>query len=653
MNRYRATTCALVLLAYGLRVYLIGGQSLWGDEAISIGRAMESLLDITRDAPHEGTLPPLYYYLLHFWLPWVGTTEFAVRFLSLVWGVLTVPALYVAVRRTAGDRAGVMVALLAAVSPFYVYYSQETRMYAQATCLATFSTALFLRLVLQSPRNRVALVWLGYVATSTLAVFTHYFAGFVLVAQNVVLAAYLGAQWITGRIRTMGAQRNDPAGATSDTLGSQLLRWCASQVAILLLLTPWVLYAGESLRVTAAAVNRAGMPLGDILQRVLLTFSLGSSIEAQNGLHLSFLFLALALLALACRPREAWTWLVLLVIPVLCIYYVSFIPQVGWTRYFMVASPAWLALVAVGLDALLGSAPLPMARRGHSLLVWRRGVTLAVLAALLLSAGVSLAAYYWDPRYARYDWRGAVARLEANPQSSTAVIVNGPAWLPDFDYYFRGSIARYDLPRGDLQGWDRLEPELRRIAATHTGVWLVKYYPPDYDPDGRLERWLAEHAFRTGGQWVENATFSYYSLPRGTEAPATIVNANFGDQIVLRNAVVARVQEPGGYLLQLTLTWQATAVPDADYAVFVHLVDQDGRPVAQYDSVPVSGFRPTSAWQPGELVTDRMGLAMPVGSQAASLQLWVGLYRPNDGRRIPVLSSQHGDQGDHIQLSLP
>ncbi len=197
MTRQRFLTLAVLAVAFATRVFRLDGQSLWGDEAISVSRATESLLSITQTAPHEGTLPPLYYYLLHFWQPMVGTTEFAVRYLSLLFGVLTVAVLYAAVRTSSGHRPAVLASALASISPFWVYYSQETRMYALATLLSLSSTWIFLRIV-QRPRRAITpSIWMGYVLVSSLAVFSHYFAGFVLLAQNVVAGARLAGDAAT------------------------------------------------------------------------------------------------------------------------------------------------------------------------------------------------------------------------------------------------------------------------------------------------------------------------------------------------------------------------------------------------------------------------------------------------------------------------
>ncbi len=374
---------------------------------------------------------------------------------------------------------------------------------------------------------------------------------------------------------------------------------------------------------------------------------------------LSCIFLAVAGLGVVRQPRHASIWLALLFIPVLAIYYVSFTPHQGWARYFMVASPAWLALVTLGVDSLLPEpslASIPWTGRAvRSLRTLAFG---SVLLALALACALSLRGYYTDPRYGRYDWRGTIARMEAASLPSAAVVVNGPPWLPEFDYYFhsslaRGSLARYDLPRPGLQAWPQIEQELQSAVATHTGIWLVKYYPPEYDPDGNVEGWLAQHAFRASGEWVENATFSFYSLPQPGTTITAPVSATFGNSILLRQVRVTRVPAKNGALLQVTLDWQATQPISDDLTVFVHVVDETGRLVSQRDSPPMSGFRPTSGWEKGEVIEDRLGVSVPGTATEQPLRLRVGLYQPATATRLTTTEGPTQSKGDFVEVPAP
>ena len=126
---------ALVLLAVALRFYRIDGQSLWSDEGTSVVLALRDLGAITRGAALD-IHPPLYYYLLHFWMTAFGSGEIAVRALSALLGAATVWLTWLLGRRLFSAPVGLAAALLLALSPLHVQYSQETRMYVLATLLA-------------------------------------------------------------------------------------------------------------------------------------------------------------------------------------------------------------------------------------------------------------------------------------------------------------------------------------------------------------------------------------------------------------------------------------------------------------------------------------------------------------------------------------
>lgn len=630
--------------AFGLRVFLLNGQSLWGDEAISLGRAIGTLAEIAADARHEGTLPPLYYLALHFWIQWAGTSEFALRFLSALEGTATAMFLFAALRVSAGSGAATAGALLAATSPFLVYYSQETRMYAQSAMMATASTALFLRLATHRGQN-TARTYTAYVLVSAGAVLTHYFAGFVLLAHNAAVAALLLVQ--ARRSRGSPSTLLPPATRT-------LASWSLSQIAILTLLAPWVVYVRQSLVVTALAVSRQSIRLDEIVETLLRVFSAGASVEAQTATTVGVAVAFLSIAALLLRPRQAAFWACALIVPVLATFYVSFTPHTGWPRYFIAAAPAWLALAAIGLTALMA----PWRRtcvdtRSRARAILPAVMSLATMAIIAVGTITSLRGYYTDPRYARPDWRGALAMMAVESLPSTALVVSGPAWLPELDYYHRGVPARFDLPLTNLNDWPTVERTLAGIISSRTGVWHLKYYPPDQDFDALTEQWLANHAFRASGQWVENATVSYYSLPVAGPERSYRPGVTFGGIVRLNGVRIARAPDRDSEVLQLILEWQAIREPQADFVVFAHAVAQNGRLVGQRDSQPMSGFRPTSHWEPGEMITDRIGIRVPEGADSDHLRVRIGLYSPGNGQRLPAMGQGGESLGDSYYADAP
>ena len=91
--------------------------------------------------------------------------------------------------------------------------------------------------------------------------------------------------------------------------------------------------------------------------------------------------------------------------------------------------------------------------------------------------------------------------------------------------------------------------------------------------------------------------------------------------------------------ITVTLYWQADAAPEGDLIVFVHLLDADGRLVAQGDGPPGQGDYPTWAWREGDRVTDPHVLTLPSDLVSGTFSVRVGLYRPDDGARMPVFDA--------------
>nr|MCU0466875.1 glycosyltransferase family 39 protein [Anaerolineae bacterium] len=135
---------ALVLVAFGLRLTALGAPSVWWDEAWSAWVAQQPLA-LTTELTARDVHPPLYQWLLHGWVRAAGISELAVRYLSVLWGVLTIALAYALGRRMGGNRAGWVALAVAACSVLLIRWSQETRMYAQAAALIALAAYATLR----------------------------------------------------------------------------------------------------------------------------------------------------------------------------------------------------------------------------------------------------------------------------------------------------------------------------------------------------------------------------------------------------------------------------------------------------------------------------------------------------------------------------
>jgi hypothetical protein len=91
-----------------------------------------------------------------------------------------------------------------------------------------------------------------------------------------------------------------------------------------------------------------------------------------------------------------------------------------------------------------------------------------------------------------------------------------------------------------------------------------------------------------------------------------------------------------GATVRFTLMWQGLSPMDTDYTVFVHVVDQEGTIWAQRDSMPVAGERPTTTWEPGEIIADEYEMMIRLEGPREGCAAEVGLYDPSTGMRLTL-----------------
>ncbi len=609
----------IVLLAFGVRLYGIDRQDIWGDEAFSIWLSGQPIGQVL--AGGADTHPPLYPFFLHLWLRLAGSSSLATRALSALIGTLTVPVVYLLGRRAFGLATGRLAALLAAVSPVLVYYSQETRMYGLVALLAAASVYWAMRL----PRASRAGAWLGYLVTTLSAAYTHYYAFFVILAENLILIPFLVRH---GR-RTA------------------LRRWLAAQGVILLAYIPWIwvqtgfLSGKASTRFEEWTLAWAG----EILQQTLTSLAAGLALSPAPAWTITalFLFAILAGLPGLVRRRRPEPWLVVsyLATPLLLAWVVNPIMPFFFPRYLLLIAPAFLTLSAWGV----------MAWRGQSR-------PLATLGALLLLAGsfYGLFGYFSGDQYVKGRYGEMMAYVEASAQPGDGLILANQLQRPIFQYYQPDGLEAYYFPPYDYPLEDpRTARDLESIADQHARLWLVRFgNPAEYDPTGYLDRWLASRGSKAYFEGWVDADLSLYVMNPAGSSDSDIdhsLRADLGGAVrLLGYRLSARELAPGDSLL-LSLHWQALAPMVERYTVFTHLLDAKGHLQAQMDSEPLGGGLPTDRWSVGQVVQDNYALVIPKDAPPGSYTIEVGMYRLETLERLPVRDTETGaDQGDRVLL---
>ena len=139
--------------------------------------------------------------------------------------------------------------------------------------------------------------------------------------------------------------------------------------------------------------------------------------------------------------------------------------------------------------------------------------------------------------------------------------------------------------------------------------------------------------------------------PSAATLATAALPVSFSELVQLDGYEVTDNSVTRGKALVLFLYWRAKQKIDADYTVFVHLVDDSGSVIAAYDSQPQSGRSPTSTWDPGQLKVDPIVLAVPFDAAPGSdRKLEVGLYTPTDGKRLSVIGLDGRPVDDKVSI---
>jgi hypothetical protein len=144
----------ITLIGGGLRVLFIGNKGMWLDETFSVWLANHSVVDMLQWIARIDQHPPLYYLLLHYWIALNGDTPYYARLLSALFGAGTIPVIYLIGKRMSGVAVGLAAAVFLALSPFNIYYAQETRMYTFLMFNAAVAIYALVRLLTDSRSAR-------------------------------------------------------------------------------------------------------------------------------------------------------------------------------------------------------------------------------------------------------------------------------------------------------------------------------------------------------------------------------------------------------------------------------------------------------------------------------------------------------------------
>ena len=499
----------LAILGSGLflRVYNLGGESLWYDEVISVRLAHMSLSQIIVN--RAGNVhPPFYFLVLRGWVALLGDSEFVVRLLSVVFGCFAILMIYKVGRLLFDKEVGMLASLLLAVSAFHIQYSQEARAYSLLVLLTLSSFYFFLRLL----KGRNHWISMGYVLSSALLAYTHYYGLFVLIAQNLYFATLLFLP------------RKD--------VELTLKKWLILQSLIVLLFAPWV-----PILIHQISKVKSGFWIAAPSKKTLRT-TFRQYAGSKVSMNLCFLLAFLSLMTLdktiggrgwktfsewlaSLRQRITLTdfrkiWLLScwLFIPVFLPFLVSQVSSpIYCDKYTIMASLAFYLLIAKGTKNLA-----------------YQPVKVMVLAMLIILSLINVKAYYGKVH--KEQWREVASTVDTSGKPEDLILFNTGRCMPPFDYYSRRSdLIKKPFPEMNPKVDDVTIMELIPTVQDRGRVWLILSH--HRDPEGLIAKTLGKsyrvayhhkfkgievYLFEKGGQTPKSHS-SNQNLLRGREAP--------------------------------------------------------------------------------------------------------------------------------------
>ncbi len=453
-TRHALWLAGVLLLSLIVFLAELGERGIWQDEGLTLyqvrlpfGEILANRIPVAQFIT-QNTVPPLYFLVLGAWGRLAGFGIWGLRLFSVAAVLLALALFFDAGRAMGGARVGRLAALLGALSPLYLWYAQELRMYTFLLALATLSFALLWRWhrEAQHPAGPAPWRWIG---------------GYVLVAAAMGWTHYLALPLVAAQLAWLALM----------ALRRRTLPLLLGLVALLALLVPLIPFGTERL-LAGAERDFAFQPLGFIVTNALHAFAFGLPWFQSDPAHvLPLLPLAWGLLAVGlwgAWRRGGWPLLLLLgaglTLPVLLIYLLSYVkPLYQNARHLIAISPAFYLLWALALDTL--------AER-------RRWLPLLVVPWL---------AYGWLPAYGHYFHSDEALKNDVRPLfeylrdvyvPGDVVALNDPV-LQHALTYFAPGVPWTVLP---LYGEPLNEADAvwlyGQVAQQYERIWYV-FGPPD------------------------------------------------------------------------------------------------------------------------------------------------------------------------------
>ena len=468
----------IIILGFLLRFYNLAKESLWIDEIYgSILPAKQSIAYLLN--PNVNIPVNTYQIILHYWMQIFGQSEFSIRFPALIFGVLSIFMIYKLGKVLFNQEIGLLSALILAISPFHIHYSQEARPYSLLMLLSLISTYYFIKFIksdneknfhgkFDSLAHKISNFIKNkknieiYIVSTLIGIYTHNFIFFLLIFQNIYFFIY-------------------------NIKNEKLVKsWLISQGIIILIFS---LYSPFFIKHIMLGINGGFTFLNQYFSlysiiKTFYVFILDHAFMNSNYcipcfyvnpiiiflasvVFLSLIFLGIKSLFVYKKnfkelvyKNEKLIFLILyLLIPITILYIISFIVPLFQVMYVIYASTPVYILLSKGISG------------------FKKRAKLFFIFLLLFLFSFVLFGYYND--ITKEQWREASNFIDKSSKESDVIIYPYPTFI--FDYYDIKIDKKmlisdnYLFPKvvSEVYGEPFKSSDINQITSNYKRVWLV------------------------------------------------------------------------------------------------------------------------------------------------------------------------------------
>jgi uncharacterized membrane protein len=462
----------ILLLLSSIRFYNIDVAGIWLDEAHSIFQAHKNIGVIINDSAKDQN-PPLYFILLHYWIKLFGSSVTAVRGLSCIFNILTVPLIFLLARKNINIITALFASLVFIFSDIQLYYAQEARVFSLVGLLCISSFIIFENLRKNTNINWKAIILLAII--NSLMLYAHYISVFIIIAQILVALVFI---------------------KVNPNHFKQLI---ISGVVALVLFSPWL---GKVLlnipeagnfwltkpnfgNIKGIFISFSGNKLITVIYMVIIAtgfyFSFNKHAHSEEKENKKYAFTILM----------SWTFL-----PIVITYIIAYFTPVFLIRYLLYSS--------IGLFLLIGFIISSYPIKEFYKLIIIAGIVL--LNATTIKFGQTKGE----------NWLAAVNKVKEKKNSECSILLSAYYTNTAFSYYYYGDEnVQYNNPTGQLKNdniycIDKLDNNLCTELNLKKQVIAVQSHQIDADPVNTVISTLSKSYTLTESFDFENIKVSVF-----------------------------------------------------------------------------------------------------------------------------------------------